>query len=219
MKNCVSELYDRFNGKMNDTVGDLTDNQIHYALNEAQEIYFERLVEDSDNDIRQLRKSITIKPTSCTTEYCEFDYPEDFYKRLNITLITEKCGKKRELKVHICQNDDIAYLKEDPFFKPSYEWRETLATISSNGLKIYKSDFKIINITLEYYRKPCEIHFASCSKNNKEYKLKSGRVVKDDQFELCDKFQIRKISDLAVFLTKTDYSDPSNQTYLSKINL
>jgi hypothetical protein len=45
--------------------------------------------------------------------------------------------------------------------KPSFEWRETFATLSDNNLKIYTNElFKPAKVTLYYYRQPRKIQIA-----------------------------------------------------------
>lgn len=215
----AAELYAELKLRI-DTIGKNKGFKItdyHMLLNEAQQIYFENLVKDRDNGIRVLHcLDVTLEKKSCDKDSCTFIYPDDFYQRTSQYIIANKCGKQRKLKVHITQSDDLQYTLEDPFWKPSYEWEETIATPSKEGLKVYLDDFTIDKLNINYYRKPKEIQIASCSED-KSYQMKSGRTITEDQFELCDKFQSRKILDIAAYLAEVDASQPDFNKFLNKI--
>jgi hypothetical protein len=55
------------------------------------------------------------------------------------------------------QTENLNEILQDEFSKPSFEWQEALYTVNSDKISIYTTDFKIEELSLNYYRYPNQI--------------------------------------------------------------
>ena len=108
------------------------------------------------------------------------------------------------MTVYLSEEANVDLIMRDPLKKPDFEWGETFCTIQGNRIRIYKTDFEIINPLLTYYRQPRNIEIEGCvdpytlvaSANDVECEFK------DDIVEL--------LIDEAVSIIAGDISDINN---------
>lgn len=208
--------------------------EIHSVANEAYQIMVENMVDLAElnpklrEDLRPLERKKASLSFTCGDKCCIAAYPDDYYRRLNQKIVASRSDcPNREMLVHMVQADDLNYSLQDPFWKPSFEWEETIADDGEDGLYIYHNgDFDIEEVIIDYYRKPGTIAFPSCVRNSKDDEEGSGSyVIKGDQEytvdidpELTNNFQMRKVADIAALIIHRDILDPGQfQTQLGKI--
>lgn len=157
----ILECYQYINNRLNASSTNSGDNIPKYqfveAFNTAQTQWVEdrfKLTETSlvrTDEIQQLLKTTTLTSPTKATEYYDFNLPVDYlhYKRskslpcLNNILVKE---------------GDINALLVDKYWKPSFEWGETLCTLVNNKLRVYTDNFKISEVELVYYRIPVKVN-------------------------------------------------------------
>src|SRR5690606_27165133 len=67
------------------------------------------------------------------------------------------CCSNEKLQLFPIRTENENEILNDEFNKPSFLYRESPYTISSNNINVYVDDFKIDNIVLTYYRYPTQI--------------------------------------------------------------
>lgn len=131
------------------------------------------------------------------------------FKRISITAITNKCQTPQKIRVTLVPEADIDYILSDVLRKPSFEWRETVATLAGNKIKIWtNSEFIVKNVTLTYYREPVKVAFDSC----RDY---DGSLMENTQFEFKDAI-VELIIDEAVSIASGDIQDFNNYQRFEK---
>ena len=88
------------------------------------------------------------------------------------------------------------------FLKPSFDWREAPYTINSDQLSIYKDNFTIDSLLLNYYRYPNQIKLQN--EEDPESKFESTEVEWDDK-------SLDDIISLMVFNLDINESNPRYQ--------
>jgi len=111
------------------------------------------------DEVQQLLKDSTQTPSKNGSNYYEINLPEDYfhYKR---SVSYAPCEMRNILK----KEGDINTLLRDAFWKPSFDWGETLCTLIGNKLRIYtdiENTFSISKVNLVYYRYPTPINMAN----------------------------------------------------------
>lgn len=122
----------------------------------------------------------------------------------------------RDLKIRIAQSGEIDDLLDDPYWKPSFEWRETIGDEASDGLHVWTDgNFKVNDVFIDYYRKPLEVRTPSLMKEG-FYTIGNKTYNKDVGLELDQTYQVNEITDLAALFILRDLSD--GQEYQAQIN-
>lgn len=150
--------------------------QISEAFNKAQLQWARRQINgmnvrregdgSSVNAIDDLQTLLVSQSLSGTTfnEYFESDnIPSDYmhYKVLSV-LAKNECCPEREMRTYLLSIDDVRFNYDDALRQPSFEWKETFASIGRNRIRVYRKDFDITDVTLFYYRFPTPIRIAGC---------------------------------------------------------
>lgn len=199
-------------------------------LTDALYIYFENRVSIAEtnrlvrNDLRVFeKKNQSLKKIRDLKDQSIFGHPENFYSFLRTDAIAykEQCDEERLLVGITIQTDDLSNALKDPFWKPSFEWEETLVDESSEGLHVFHNgDFEVREVKADYYEKPKEIHCPSLSANG-QYEDWNGKVQKKDSgLEIDSTMASRKIVDIAVLLAHRDNGNVRDfQTQINKILL
>lgn len=195
-------------------------------LNEAIDTVFESLVKAPEidpevrNHLRQLeRKNVCV---DCINKgaYAVVAYPDDFYRRLRQTLIATKEGcEKRELLIHVLQSDKLTESLKSPYWKPSFEYEETLGDDGEDGFYVWhNNEFGAEKVCFDYIRKVKHIacpELEDCGSYTNET---GDKVDTNVDFELDATFFYRKVVDVAVLMAKRDVDDVTNyQTQLQMI--
>jgi len=93
--------------------------------------------------------------TNFPTNYLEF-------KRISTKAKQECCPDLTPVSCYLAEEANVSLILRDPLKRPDFEWRETFCTMIDNNIRIYKTDFDIINPVLTYYKKPRNIEILNC---------------------------------------------------------
>lgn len=124
--------------------------------------------EQTNRRIDDLMILLTVEelPFSYGDKYVITDYlPEHWmqYKRLDVKAKSKCCNIEQDMIVYLAEEANVQVLLNDYMRKPSFEWRETFATLSGNKAKIFTNDdFEVISIKYTYYHYPANIQIAGC---------------------------------------------------------
>jgi len=200
-------------------------------LNEAQEIWFENKVAATDenskirNDLRkfkEIKKCFDCVEVDC--DCCRMEYPKDYYKRLNQDVLacnTECCGNiEKNICIDMPQSDDIKAARKDEVTKSDFKWERVIGDEAQNYLYIYHDgEMEIKQVCIDYYRKPKRIEAPELVKCRAGYEDPDGiKILQNQDFEVCETFANRDVTDIAVLLASRDSKDiESINTQLQKI--
>lgn len=169
------------------------------------------LLDDSSLKISYLQEllisNINLEVSEIQKEFTSYILPNDLF---NIASVNGKC------KNFTCEKNVFAYeinpkeknvFLQDEYSKPSFEWEESIFTISQNKLYFYKNEFDIIGCQISYYSNDFKIDiegYVNLENNvseNKDCVLSDylqreilNRVALEisRQFEDVNKFQLSK---------------------------
>jgi len=91
--------------------------------------------------------------------YYDGDVPADYlqWKRVDITA-EQDCCKSSNMMIYLAEEGNVGELLRDESKKPSFQWRETFATLKDNKILIYTNDdFEISEAAFTYYKQPIRI--------------------------------------------------------------
>jgi len=106
------------------------------------------------DEIQILLKTIILE-TKKETNHVIVSLPDDYLHFERAT------GLPCDIRIWLKSEADINVLLQDDFWKPSYEWQETLGTLQSNTLKVYTDNFNIDQVLLAYYRHPVQVNMST----------------------------------------------------------
>lgn len=161
------ELYNQFLIKFN-KLGKSQNVEVGVAkfvqiYNETQRVYcFSRLKDNDNADIIDmqflLKPSVELKKVSETETYNVYSLPSDYLRWVGFSTLAErgKC-KNRVLYNKLVKPTNVNVLLDDAYNKPSFDFEETVVSISNNELQVFKSDFSIQKQLITYYRYPKSI--------------------------------------------------------------
>lgn len=104
-----------------------------------------------------LKPNVELSPTEYKEEYTSFTLPSDWWKveYSYATASKEKC--KAKLYLWEKKTANKGDLLTDAFNSPSFEWEESFVTIADNAIQVYKTDFEVLKLYIDYYRVPNDI--------------------------------------------------------------
>lgn len=186
-------------------------------LNKSQDVITERLMRHVEkhtslrNHLRVLeRKEVSLKIIERKGEYTVAEYPKDFYRLLRQNAIVKKkgCSQERKILVRTVNSDKLSEILKDPYWKPDFEWEETVGDEASKGYYVYtQSDWTVGKVVVDYMRKPLPMaafSLSGCTPGEK-YVLATGEVVTQDAHcEFSDTYLWRYIGDLAALFAMRD---------------
>ena len=113
------------------------------------------------DDVRYIQKFLVldknISYSSILQNKYNFKLPEDYFDLADVRAKAEKEKCKAIIHLQEIQTENLTDLLQDEFYKPSFEWRESLYTVNSDLLSVYVDNFKVSEILLNYYRYPNQI--------------------------------------------------------------
>lgn len=116
----------------------------------------------SEDDVRYIQKLLIVdKKVSSSTkrlDHYDFKVPENYFDFSNVYALgsTTDC-KGEKLYLFPIKEEDKNEILQDPYNKPSFLYRESPYTLSSDAVNVYADDFSIDSIFLSYYRYPNQI--------------------------------------------------------------
>jgi hypothetical protein len=114
------------------------------------------------DDLQVLLKHDIITGVNRPGFFESLDLPDDYiaYKRVSILAERKCCPDAKKMKVYLVEEANIDEILRDSNKKPSFEWAETICTLSDNKVRIYTDEFSVKEAKLVYYRKPRQVAFA-----------------------------------------------------------
>jgi hypothetical protein len=229
-KKLVYDFRRKFNSVNSGKNQDIALVDIIAYLNEAQEIWFENRVfvaqsnQKVRNDLRVWKKdSVEISCSPYKDGSSIAKYPQDLYHRLNqIATATNDCcpDMQKEIIPRILQSDDLHEARHNPFRSADYFFEQLNAIETADGLILYHDNKMVVeSISIDYYRKPGEIHAPSLEECDGDvYYDYCGRVITNDQdFESSNTYSANNIVDIAILKSSRDVSDM--QGFQTQLNL
>lgn len=161
------EAYDKYGIKSEkNSVNDgLSTDKGRFAaiFNEYQNRYVEFIYErKNEDDIRYIQDVLSasneIPYFRKVEDHYDFKLPSNYFDFSNVYGYASKgsCNNEKITLFEI-KDFDKNLMLEDEFTKPSFEYRESLFTISSNFVNVYADDFVVDRIFLSYYKYPKQI--------------------------------------------------------------
>lgn len=153
-------IYLKFLNKINkgNTQGDIACDKDRFVLifNEVKNRWVEQTLKVKDSilidSLWEIVKTEILKDGTDKKEYIEFKIPEDFYEVV-LAQCSAKRGKcKKNLFLREVKNQDKNILRYNINYRPDFDFEWSIISIQSGTLRVYKSDFNIENVTLEYYK-------------------------------------------------------------------
>lgn len=194
-------------------------------LNEALNLVFEMLAKAPEinpkvrNDLRQLERKNVCVDCQDRGDYVVAAFPEDFYRRLRTTVKASRSGcGSRELIVRPVGSNKISEALKSPYWKPSFEYEETIGDEGEDGMYIWHNkEFEVNKVCFDYIRKMQDIACPEIDKDCPTYINQRGEVVSTNQgFEVDSTYWWRTVVDVAVLLAKRDKDDITN--FQSQLN-
>lgn len=131
-------------------------------FNEAQRKWLNKNTPESNSDEIANVQSIIFQhiaePTNTQKEYVEFKLPEKWFANADVYVIADKepCKDVR-VNAYQVRSINVPKMLADEATIPSFEFQETFYTIEHDIVKVYKSDFTIKKLYMNYYKEPTNI--------------------------------------------------------------
>lgn len=153
-------IYLKFLNKINkgNTQGDIACDKDRFVLifNEVKNRWVEQTLKVKDSilidSLWEIVKTEILKNGTDKKEYIEFKIPEDFYEVVLAQCAAKRGKCKKNLFLREVKNQDKNILRYNINYRPDFDFEWSIISIQSGTLRVYKSDFNIENVTLEYYK-------------------------------------------------------------------
>jgi hypothetical protein len=168
----------RLNKLASNDYDNVEDWQIVEAFNKAQNDWCRRNLhglnvmkegdEQSTRRIDDFQTLLTTVPVTLTKQerYQEGALPGNYlqWKRIFAKATSECCPIPVYISIYLAEQANVDELLTDYHKRPSYEWRETFATLSNDKIQIYTDDkFEVVDANVVYYRQPRLVQIANVS--------------------------------------------------------
>jgi len=117
---------------------------VDHSLKNKNSILIDRL--------QQIIKTDLILSPSISDEYVDFPFTDNFYEFINANCIATKGKCRRILRLREIKNQNKELLLFDKNNSPSFDWEWSTLTIQDNKVRVYKKDFDVIQLNVEYYQ-------------------------------------------------------------------
>lgn len=143
-------------------------NHFNFVKNKIQNYYLNK--RDGD-DIRFMSPYLVKKDNLLQVEeennYQTFSLPDDYFDFSNIEIKASKGSCKNEiLLANEVKSENIHLYLNDENTKPSFLYRETFYHFSEKGVTIYKDNFKISKVCIDYYKTIGDVDIAGYIKED-----------------------------------------------------
>jgi len=153
---CFSKFLIKIN--KNNTGANRTCDRARFVVifNESKNRWVDEALKDKNSilvdRIQQLLKTKEIINPVVYDEYVDFDFTEDFYEFVDARCLAQKSECKQVLRLREIKNQNKQVLYFDDASSPSFEFEWSFLTIQENKIRVYRKDFDILSLTIEYYR-------------------------------------------------------------------
>lgn len=154
-----------------------------------------------------LETDVLLEKIATSTRKDDFALPANFFKRVGGYALASQ-GKCKSVVMYIWfkKPKDINVLLQNNNQNPSFDYQETIGLIN-NKVSVYKTDFEIEEVYLNYYREPVDLDIAG-------YQKVDGTMSTDVQIDL-DKKSIEEIINLTA-LAAVRNNESVEQTNLAQ---
>jgi len=142
---------------------DVDKSRFVLMFNKIQGKFVEWVLEKRNEDeLRDIQNLLVLdKPLANGIEnenHKDFPLPDNYFDHSSLQVFGSKasCKDKKIFSFEV-KNDNVDEYLADCFNEPSFEYRETFYTLSSNTVSIYFSKFDITIAKLSYYRYPVQV--------------------------------------------------------------
>lgn len=110
--------------------------------------------DDSVNDIQELLiTEHPILPLEIREHYVAYTLPTNFFNFSEAKIKASKNNVEKLMYVYNIHPKEVNVYMQDEFSKPSFDWEETICSISDNKLFVYKEpDVEITHCYVSYYK-------------------------------------------------------------------
>ena len=184
----IEEVKERYiiKAEKNGTNDNITTDNYRFCLNfnESQNKFLTLQLQNRGiDDVRYIQKFLVldknISPENTSENKVNFKLPKNYFdlSSARANAQSESCQDIIEL-IEI-QTENLNEIMFNEFLKPSFDWREAPYTINSDQLSIYKDNFTIDSLLLNYYRYPNQIKLQD--PENPESDFDSTEIEWDDK--------------------------------------
>ena len=219
--------------------------EIDWYLNEAQEVFIKQrygktnvkragfeTTQKRTDDLRNLVVKDLIlasSPTSSDPSVYESVLPHDYMFSIRNIANGMKGICEGKLNCVQTQHDDLNDTLKNPFYAPSFEWREVPLVFGTSGggasdankIFVYSDgSFSITSVNMDYLRQPARIAYPSGIAGG-QYMLpdSAGTVISTDQNCELAEHTHKEIVDLAVQIVAGDIDHPGIQSKMLKTSI
>lgn len=184
----IEETKERYivKAEKNGTNDNITTDNYRFCLNfnESQNKFLTLHLQNRGiDDIRYIQKFLIldkkIYPKNTSENKVNFELPKNYFDLSSARAKAQKEGCQDLIELVELQTENLNEIMFNEFLKPSFEWREAPYTINSNSLSIYKDNFTIDSLLLNYYRYPNQIRLQD--PENPESQFASIEIEWDDK--------------------------------------
>lgn len=102
--------------------------------------------------IQELIETETLLNPIISQEYCDFAFGDEFYEFIDAECLAQKDKCRQTIRLREIKNQSKQMFIFDDAQKPSFDFEWSFLTVQNNLLRIYKTDFDILSVTVEYYK-------------------------------------------------------------------
>jgi len=184
----IEEVKERYiiKAEKNGTNDNITTDNYRFCLNfnESQNKFLTLQLQNRGiDDVRYIQKFLVldkkISPTNTSENKVNFKLPENYFDLASARAKAQSKGCPALIELVEVQTENLNEIMFNEFLKPSFDWREAPYTINSDQLSIYKDNFTIDSLLLNYYRYPNQIKLQDLE--NPESKFGSEQIEWDDK--------------------------------------
>lgn len=125
-------------------------------FNEAKNRWVDQRLKDKNSiiidNLQEIIRTDEILSPTISDEYADFDFTDSFYEFITAKCYAKKGKCKRVIRLREIKNPNKQILYFDQSNEPSFEWEWSFLTIQDNKIRVYKKDFDILSLTIEYYK-------------------------------------------------------------------
>jgi hypothetical protein len=124
-------------------------------FNECKNRWVERNLKNRDsilidNLYQTISNAKLLSPIS-TDVYCDFVLPDNFYQLAGATCVAKRGNCKRTLFTREVKNQNKQVLRYVSNQKPNFDYEWTFCSVQGENIRIYRTDFDILQADIEYY--------------------------------------------------------------------
>jgi len=153
-------IYIKFLLKVNkgNSQGNIAIDKERFVLifNEVKNRWVEKHLKEKDSilidSIWEIVKTAELSNPQEFEEYFQYEIPFDFYELILAYCEAQRGECKKEIFVREVKNQDKNTLRFNLNYKPDFDFEWSFCSLQGGYIRIYKSDFKVTKLKIEYYK-------------------------------------------------------------------